>query len=55
LAELALLILPIPATSAPVERVFSYAGIATSYRKNRTGPQLLKRKLMLEMNAKLIE
>ncbi len=50
LAELAKCILPVPATSAPVERVFSQAGIATCNLKNRTGPSLLKKKLMLQMN-----
>jgi hypothetical protein len=54
LAELAKCLLPVPATSAPVERVFSQAGIATCNRKNRTGPQLLKKKLMLQMNEKYI-
>jgi hypothetical protein len=54
LAALAKCLLPVPATSAPVERVFSQAGIATCCRKNRIGPTLLKMKLMLEMNQKYL-
>ncbi|KAI3408276.1 hypothetical protein GPALN_011911 [Globodera pallida] len=46
----ALSYLAIPSTTAPVERVFSCAGIMTKGLKNRTQEKLLSRKLMVHLN-----
>ena len=47
-------ILTVPCFSAPVERIFSYAGLATADRKNRTSPKLLEYKLFVHLNAKFM-
>lgn len=52
--ELALDMLTIPASSASIERAFSYAGHATEKRKNRTGPDLLKWKLFNHLNKEFM-
>uniref|UniRef100_A0A914XF45 HAT C-terminal dimerisation domain-containing protein n=1 Tax=Plectus sambesii TaxID=2011161 RepID=A0A914XF45_9BILA len=50
LAHLTFEILAIPATTAPVERVFSQPGLCTLDRKRRTGPRLLEAKCMIHLN-----
>ena len=43
-------ILAIPASSAPVERVFSTAGVATSGRSGRLSGENLETKVLLQRN-----
>ena len=50
LAPLAQDILVIPASSTPIERVFSKAGYATSGRRNRLSGQNLEREVLLKTN-----
>lgn len=53
LAPIALSYLAVPATSAPVERSFSAAGLALNGKKYRTQEQLLNDKLMVHLNKHL--
>jgi hypothetical protein len=50
LAGLAQDIMIIPATSAPVERLFSQASIAIAGRRNRLSGQQLQREVMMKSN-----
>jgi hypothetical protein len=50
IAKLALEVLAVPATSSPVERVFSQAGLATGKHRNRTKHTLLNAQLMCYIN-----
>ncbi len=50
LAKVAFQILPLPASSAPIERVFSLAGIACSGKRNRLGDSSLENEVMLKAN-----
>ena len=50
LCPLACDLLTIPASSAPVERVFSTAGIITSGKRNRLNDRNLEREILLKKN-----
>ena len=50
LASVAVDILTITASSAPVERVFSTAGESTSYKRNRLAHKNLEREVLLRKN-----
>uniref|UniRef100_A0A915E9V1 HAT C-terminal dimerisation domain-containing protein n=1 Tax=Ditylenchus dipsaci TaxID=166011 RepID=A0A915E9V1_9BILA len=50
IATLALEVLSIPTTSAPIERVFSQAGLATARHRNRTSFELLNSQLVFYCN-----
>ena len=50
-AQLSLELLAIPATSCPVERVFSQAGFATARHRNRTQMNLINAQLMCYLNS----
>ena len=50
LCPLACDLLTIPASSAPVEKVFSTAGIITSGKRNRLNDQTLEREILLKKN-----
>lgn len=50
LKQLAFKIFSVPATSAPIERVFSQAGLATQKHRNRTKFDLLNAQLMNYLN-----
>ena len=52
LSALAQDVLVIPATSAPVERVFSQAGIACGGKRNRLAGKQLESEVMLKINEK---
>ena len=48
LSKLALQLLPIPCSSAPVERLFSKAGIVLSQRRSRIGSSKLEKLIFLK-------
>uniref|UniRef100_A0A915EU67 HAT C-terminal dimerisation domain-containing protein n=1 Tax=Ditylenchus dipsaci TaxID=166011 RepID=A0A915EU67_9BILA len=50
MAILALEILTVPATSAPIERIFSHAGLASNGNRNRTNFNLLNAQLVVYCN-----
>ena len=50
LSSIALDILAVPASSAPVERVFSTAGDSTAGKRNRLADQSLEREILLKKN-----
>ena len=50
LSSLAIDILCIPASSAPVERTFSTAGESTSGRRNRLSDKNLEREVLIRKN-----
>ena len=50
LAPIALDLLVIPATSTPIERVFSTAGPMTSGKRNRLSAKRLEREVMIKKN-----
>lgn len=52
LKNLALTFFSIPATSAPIERIYSQAGIATQKHRNKTKIELLNSQLMVYTNHK---
>ncbi len=54
LASLAFDVLSIPASSAPVERVFSTAGLVSSGRRNRLSDRNLEREIMLKRNMSFL-
>ena len=54
LADIALDILSYPASSAGCERLFSYAGIATSGKRTCVGAETLENELMLRMNLDFV-
>uniref|UniRef100_A0A915DUX1 HAT C-terminal dimerisation domain-containing protein n=1 Tax=Ditylenchus dipsaci TaxID=166011 RepID=A0A915DUX1_9BILA len=54
LAVLALQVLIVPATSAPIERIFSQAGLATRGLRNRTNVSLLNSQLIIYCNGTVI-
>uniref|UniRef100_A0A915DYZ3 HAT C-terminal dimerisation domain-containing protein n=1 Tax=Ditylenchus dipsaci TaxID=166011 RepID=A0A915DYZ3_9BILA len=47
IAVLAMEVLSVPATSAPIERIFSQAGLATSKHRNRTEHELLNAQIVV--------
>ena len=53
IAPAALDYLAVPATSAPVERCFSAAGLALDGKKSSTKARLLNNKLMIHLNTHL--
>uniref|UniRef100_A0A915DWV9 HAT C-terminal dimerisation domain-containing protein n=2 Tax=Ditylenchus dipsaci TaxID=166011 RepID=A0A915DWV9_9BILA len=55
IATPALEVLSIPATSAPIERVFSQAGLATARHRNRTSFELLNSQLVFYCNIECLE
>uniref|UniRef100_A0A915CX19 HAT C-terminal dimerisation domain-containing protein n=1 Tax=Ditylenchus dipsaci TaxID=166011 RepID=A0A915CX19_9BILA len=55
LAILALEVLSVPATSAPIERIFSQAGIATKGYRNKTKFQLLNAQLVVYCNSNIMQ
>ncbi|XP_055350017.1 uncharacterized protein LOC129596698 [Paramacrobiotus metropolitanus] len=55
LHKVAMCIASAPATSTPVERVFSTAGIATSGKRNRLSGLRLEMEVLLQRNYKLLE
>jgi hypothetical protein len=55
LCELALDIFSVTATSAPIERVFSHAGIATYGRRNRLEEKSLNAELLMKLNQFLFD
>uniref|UniRef100_A0A915EMD2 HAT C-terminal dimerisation domain-containing protein n=1 Tax=Ditylenchus dipsaci TaxID=166011 RepID=A0A915EMD2_9BILA len=55
LANIALNVLSIPASTAAVERFFSITSMHTAARKSRTGHALLKSRSILTYNSNLIE
>ena len=50
LKDLAFKIMAIPATSAPIERVFSQAGLATARHRSNTKIDLLNDQLIVYIN-----
>lgn len=50
LSEVAWDVFSVPATSAPIERVFSHAGIASSGRRSRINADLLNAELQMRLN-----
>ena len=54
LAPVAFDMLVIPASSAPVERVFSTAGVITSRRRNRLQDKHLEREVLIKKNRKYL-
>ena len=50
LSTIALDVLAIPASSAPIERVFSTAGDSTSGKRNRLADKNLEREILLKKN-----
>ena len=50
ISSVALDILTIPASSAPIERVFSTAGESTTGKRNRLADQNLEREILLKKN-----
>lgn len=54
LSELAFEILTIPATSAPVERLFSQASIAAGGKRNRLSSENLEREVMVKVNKQFL-
>ena len=55
LHQLAMQILSIPATSAPVERLFSAAGLVASGRRTTIGPTLIEAEVLLRINARFLD
>jgi hypothetical protein len=55
MSQLALDVFSVTATSAPIERVFSHAGIATHGRRNRLEADSLNAELIMKMNHFLLE
>ncbi len=51
--SLALEMLAIPATSAPVERLFSASGLSASGRRTNIGPQLVEAETLIKYNKRL--
>uniref|UniRef100_A0A915CSF1 HAT C-terminal dimerisation domain-containing protein n=1 Tax=Ditylenchus dipsaci TaxID=166011 RepID=A0A915CSF1_9BILA len=51
IAIFALEVLTIPATSAPIERIFSQAGLATTAHRNKTSFDLLNSQLVVYCNS----
>jgi len=54
LCRVAVDILCVPATSAAVERVFSQAGLCSSYLRSRLSDQNLETEVMVRVNKKLL-
>ena len=54
LSPLACDLLTIPASSAPIERVFSTAGLVTSGKRNRLNDAHLDREILLKNNKKYL-
>ena len=55
LSKIAVDILVIPASSAPIERVFSRAGYASRRRRNRIEDHQLEREVMIKYNTELFK
>lgn len=55
LCSIAWEVLSVPATSAPIERVFSHAGIASGGRRSRINPDLLNAELQMNLNYYFFE
>uniref|UniRef100_A0A915DMK1 HAT C-terminal dimerisation domain-containing protein n=1 Tax=Ditylenchus dipsaci TaxID=166011 RepID=A0A915DMK1_9BILA len=47
IAVLAMEVLSVPARSAPIERIFSQSGVATSKHRNRTEHELLNAQIVV--------
>ncbi len=55
LYAVALQMLAIPATSAPVERMFSQAGLSASGQRNNITPALVEAEVLLRYNKSLLK
>ncbi len=55
LYEIALQMLAIPATSAPVERMCSQAGLSASGQRNNIAPALVEAEVLLRYNKSLLK
>ena len=54
LSPIALDLLVIPATSTPIERVFSTAGLVTAGKRNRLGAKRVEREVLIKKNKKFL-
>ncbi len=52
--DVAIELLAIPATNAPVERVFSRLNLVTDSRKNKTRPESVKQKCFMSYNERFL-
>ena len=55
LCKIALAVLAVPATTAPVERIFSQAGMSTGGKRDRLNDENFVREVMIRVNKWLLE
>ena len=55
LSQLARYILPIPATSAPSERIFSLAGVLVNAKRSALAPTVVDKVIFVHENSKYLE